>query len=257
MNIWLVSPAWRRFSITRLALAERRWLCDELAARGHRANSVIVADDDNLDVAAEFGFPTVEMDNSDLGRRFNAGYRFAADQGCELFVHIGSDDWLHPDALNILDEVDLEKAPAPIPTPGNAVVWRRTPQLVAQRRILLVDLARQQSQRCFVHSKYGCIPWLIPRSVMQAARFAPIAAGHMRGIDGALVRGLKTRPNWLFQDAPDEWCVDFKTETNVTPYKGVASNLGVGDEEPPWLMLSDFYPDWLVEAAKTTAAELA
>jgi len=81
-----VSPAWQRYAITRLALAERRWLCDELAARGHTANSVIVSDDDNLDIAAEYGFPTVERDNSDLGERFNAGYKYAADQGADLIV---------------------------------------------------------------------------------------------------------------------------------------------------------------------------
>ena len=75
MNLWLVSPAWRRFDVTRLALAERRWLCDELATRGITANSVIVADDENLDIAREYDFHTITMDNSDLGLRFNAGYK--------------------------------------------------------------------------------------------------------------------------------------------------------------------------------------
>lgn len=250
MNIWLVSPAWRRYSVTRLVLAQRRWLCDELAARGMQANSVIVADDHNLDIAAEYGFPTVEKDNTDLGARFNVGYQYAAEQGADIFVHVGSDDWIHPDAFNVLDVIDLEKTPAADPTPGAPIVWRKAPQVVAQRRLLIVDLARGQSQRCFVKSMYGCIPWLIPRSALKPSGFSPIAPGLMRGIDGALLRGMKMRPNWIVQDAPDEWCVDFKTETNVTPYRGLAHTLGVGDEEDPWPMLAEFYPPHLIAMAR-------
>jgi hypothetical protein len=238
-----------------MVLAERRWLCDEMASRGVQANSVIVADDENLDIAADFGFPTVELDNSDLGARFNAGYRYAADAGANVFVHVGSDDWIHPDSFNILDQVDIETdAPMPDPTPGNPVVWRRTPQVIAQRRICLVDLARGVGQRCFVHGRWGCIPWMIPRRALEPEAFTPIGAGHMRGIDGQLVRGMTTRPTWFFQDAPDEWCVDFKTETNVTPYKSVAPALGVGDEEDPWPMLAEFYPPHLIDLARATAA---
>lgn len=254
MNVWLCSPAWRRYPITRLVLAQRRWLCDELAARGVQANSVIVADDANLEIAQEFGFPTVELDNSDLGKRFNAGYRYAADQGCDVFVHVGSDDWIHPDTFRILDNVDLDDVPRPTPAPGQPVVWRRSPQAVAQRRLLLVDLDEGRAQRCFVHGRYGCIPWLIPRKVMATEKFAPIQPGLMRGIDGALVRGLRTRPNWIFQDAPDEWCVDFKTGWNVTPYRGVAAALANGPEEEPWELLADFYPQHLVDLARRTVA---
>lgn len=253
MDVWLVSPAWGRFAVTRLALAERRWLCDELASRGLTAHGVIVSDDANLDIAQEYGFDTVEMGNDDLGARFNAGYLHAGRHGADVVVHIGSDDWIHPDAFNILNEVALDETTPPLPTPGRPVVWRRGPQVVAQRRILLVDLNRQAAQRCFVPSKHGCIPWMIPRVALAPHGFEPIPPGLMRGIDGALVRGMKTRPNWYFQDAPDEWCVDFKTSVNVTPYKGVASSLGNGPEEDPWPMLADFYPEHLVDLARQTA----
>lgn len=252
MNVWLVSPAWQRYDVTRVVLAERRWLCDMLAARGLTANSVIVADDENLDIAEEFGFPTVEKDNSDLGERFNVGYRFAAEQGADVFVHIGSDDWVHPDAFDILRDTDISSdAPIkPLSPETQSVVWRRGPMVIAQRRLTLVDVANGVAQRCFVHGRWGCIPWLIPRRAMESEGFAPIARGNMRGIDGALVRGLRTRPTWIFQDAPDEWLVDWKTTWNVTPYKGVARSLGVGDTDDPWEMLAEFYPPHLVRLAQ-------
>jgi len=139
-----------------MVLAERRWLCDELASRGLTANSIIVSDDENLDIAQEYGFPTIEHDNFDLGARFNAGYRYAAAQGADVFVHIGSDDWVHPDAFNVLNEHSLDEDDAmPEPTPGESVVWRRGPKVVAQRRLCLVDLTNDLAQRCFIHGRWG------------------------------------------------------------------------------------------------------
>lgn len=214
-------------------LAQRRWLCDTLASRGLTANSVIVADDENLDIAHKHGFPTVERDNSDLGAKFNAGYQYAADQGADLFVHVGSDDWIHPDTFDILDEIDL----------GGC--------LVAHRNFLVVDLERNVAKRCHARGMWGSIPWLIPRSAMAAAGFAPSRGGLMRGIDAAVAIGLTTRVDWIFQDTPAEWCVDWKTKTNLTPYVGLVYTLGFGDEQEPWPLLSGFYPSDLIEQARS------
>ena len=251
MNVWFVSPAWRRFAVTRLALAERRWLCDELAARGHTAHSVVVADDDNLDIAREYGFDTVELGNGDLGERFNAGYRYAAENGADIFVHIGSDDWVHPDVFNILDTVDITRPGEP-EFGATPVVRRRGPQVVAQRRATVVDVATGRLQRCFVRGARGCIPWLIPRAVMEPCGFSPVRPGLMRGIDGALARGLTTRPGWLYQPKErDDWLVDFKTPTNISPYGMLADTLGQGVEGTVDDLAAS-YPGWLVELAKAT-----
>lgn len=250
MNIWLVSPAWQRYEITRLVLLERQWLIDVLAARGLTANTVIVADDENLDIAEELGFATVEKDNSDLGERFNAGYRYAAEQGADVFVHIGSDDWVHPDAFDILTRVDLEDTPSQEPEEdGGVAIWSPAPQLLAHRTLTLIDVARGVAQRCATENRYGCIPWLIPRSLMAAKRFSPITSGRMRGIDGALAIGLGHNLNWCFQDSPAEWCVDFKTNWNVSPYNGIARALGTEPERAAEPLLAAFYPADLVQQA--------
>lgn len=257
MNVWLVSPAWRRVEVTRLALAERRWLCDELAARGHAANSVIVADDENLEIAEEYGFHTVRMGNEDVGAKFNAGYAYAAEQGADVFVHVGSDDWVHPDVFSILDTVDIASVPeGAMPEPGaGAVVWRRGPLVVSQRKATVVDLLTGEVRRCAVAGSRGCIPWLIPRSAMAGCRFRPIQPGKQRGLDGALARGLKARPNWIYQDAGDDWLVDFKSDVNITPFRPLVENLGHG--EPVGLAaLVESYPAWLVELARDTHERL-
>lgn len=255
MRVWLVSPAWRRYSVTRVALAERRWLCGELEAMGHEAHGVIVADDDNLDVAREYGFDTVERPNHDLGAKFNAGWQYAADRGAEIFVHIGSDDWVHPRAFQVLDELDLSLAPYPEFTPGAPQVWRRAPMVVAQRSCTLVNMAQATALRCRVAGRHGVIPWLIPRVVMESAGFQPVEPGQQRGIDGALVRGLPKRPNWVFQDMPDDTLVDFKSGVNITRYEELAHNLGVA--EPTGLdVLARSYPQHLVDMAQDACDQL-
>lgn len=251
MRIWLVAPAWKRFSVTRLALAGHRWLCDELAARGHQAHVVVVADDDNLETAAEFGFDALEWPNQPLGEKFNAAYRYAAEHDAELFVHIGSDDWCHPSVFDVLDTLDLAKAPEPVWEPGQTVIWRRGPIIVAQRSITLVDLPTGVVQRCTVLGKHGCIPWLIPRVVLEPVAFSPVQPDQARGIDGSLVSGLTVRPNWVYQDPAEDTCVDFKSGTNITPFHSLQSNLGYGDE----LTLDALNAKWpthLVELAEQT-----
>lgn len=249
MNVWLVSPAWRRYSVTRLALAERRWLCDELAKRGHEAHSVIVADDDNLDIAREFGFHALWWKNDDLGEKFNAGFRFAAQNGADVFVHIGSDDWVHPSVFDVLDVLDLSRPPMWDSAVNTSAVWRDAPCIVTQRSVSLVDMASGVMQRCTVKNRFGVIPWLMPRNLLEADDFAPIPAGQHRGIDGALVTGLSLRPNWVFQDPATDTLVDFKSETNLTPFRSLAGSLG--DGEPVAISeLARSYPADLVALAE-------
>lgn len=254
MNIWLVSPAFRRPAVTRLALAGRRWLCDELERRGHRASSVIVADDENLQIADEYGFDTVRMGNHDLGAKFNAGYQYAANQGADLFVHIGSDDWVHPDAFTILEHVDLTQAPEP-EWAAHCSVVRSGPQVVSQRKATIVDLTRGRMTQLNASGSRGCIPWLLPRCVLEKNRFAPLPLGLKRGMDGALARSLRARPNWIYQPSEYHWLVDFKSRVNITGYAGLARAIGA-TPETNLDGLEEHYPLELVEMARETAARL-
>lgn len=257
MKIVLVSPAWSRFDVTRLALAQRRWLCDELATRGHDATSVIVADDENLEIAAEYGFETVEVGNDDLGEKFNAGYRHAAELGADLFVHIGSDDWVHPDVFTILDEVDLSKPPATEPTINRPVAaWNDGWQVLAQKTLTVADLPTGRLQRCQYRRGYGCIPWLIPRAVFEPFGFAPIRPGLQRGCDGALASRIRARTNWVVRDLPADMCVDFKSDPNLTPFDPMIGNIGVGPLRSLGV-LSGLYPGELVDQAWELSGRMA
>lgn len=234
-SVCFLSAAWRRFDVTRLVLEQRRRLCVDLAARGVEAASLVVADDENLDIARSYGCETVEAPNDRLGHKWNVGIQAAVATGCDWVVWIGSDDWVHPDVFDpIIDR------PA-----GDPVI-------VSGSRLGIVDLRTGMLQRLSSPSQYGAIPWLVDARLLRAAR-APIPPELPRGLDGALIRGIRLgRVNFTFEfhDPHDFRCVDFKTPMNITPYEGLAKNIGVGGHEPAWKALKGFFPADLLKQAQ-------
>lgn len=216
---------------------------------------MIVADDENLDVAAEFGFHTVGQDNLYLGRKFNDGMEFACRYlDADYVVLIGSDDWVHVDLFTHLPK---PVADLPLPTPERPVVIGRPgPEAGTGKEIAMVNLARGVLQRCRVKGRFGVIPWVLPRAALEPSGFRPIREEQQRGIDGALLRGLKCRPEWVFSD-PHPLCrVDFKSEVNLNSYDKITSGIGYGAELPAWSTLSNAYPTHLVDLARSTADRL-
>lgn len=241
--MWLVSPAFGRYAVTRLALAQRAHLAGVLAARGIDCRTVIVADDENLDVAEEFGAATVVMDNDHgLGRKFNAGYRYAAREGADWLGHIGSDDWVHPDVFD-----PIHGCPP------------RT--ILTGRKIAFVDLLSGRFCRRAIGGPYGVIPWLIPRVVMEGCGFEPIRPDRYRGMDGFLIRGMKQPPRarvrWAFADPSDVARVDFKSDVNINTFAGLPASLTKDSQPDPWPVLAEHYPAELVALARETHEELA
>jgi len=237
-SVCILSAAWRRFDITRLVLAQRQRLCVELAARGVEAISLIVADDENIDIAREHGCETVEAANRLLGEKWNIGLRHASQTGADWVVWVGSDDWIHPAVFD--------------PIIGRAA---GKPVIVTGRRLGIVDLRSGRLQRLSSPSQYGAIPWLLDARLLRTVKTAgPIPPDAARGLDGALVRGLRLNRvdfDWEWHDPHDFRCIDFKTEENITPYAGLAKNLGVGEPEPAWATLKEWFPADLVEQARS------
>jgi hypothetical protein len=235
-RVWFVSPAWGREEISELVFSQRRWLCEELGRMGLEAQVVIVADDANLDIAEDNGFHTVEMDNSALARRFNAGYAYAAAEGADWFVHVGSDDWMHPSIFEGLGQA------------GEHVLTRR--------QLSFVDMGRDRLVRCTSQGVYGTIPWIIPRALLAGSNFHPCPKPErMRGMDSAVASCIP-RGAWVFQEGDGLELVDFKSETNINRYDQVSSALASRGEEDAWEALATRYPAPLVEMARSTARRL-
>lgn len=241
ISVWIVSPAHGRFAVTRLALEQRRRLCQDLAARGLDAQMLITAEDENLDIAREYGALAVETPNKPLGRKCNTGLRRAAEEGADWVVWIGSDDWLHPD---VFDPLPFQPAGAE--------------RILIGHRLAVVDLASGRLMRCSSPSKYGAIPWIVPRRMLEPSGFQPVQPHLARGLDGALIRGIRLSRaplEWHALDPHDFRCVDFKSARNITPFDRLTVH-ATGPLEDPWPALTERYPADLVEMARRTHLDL-
>ena len=96
-SLWFITPVWGRYELTAICLESRKYVCDELAKHGIEATSVIIGDDDNLDVARALGFEIVVRDNEFLSRKFNDGYEAAFNAGIDYVYPVGSDSILTAD----------------------------------------------------------------------------------------------------------------------------------------------------------------
>jgi len=96
MTLWFVTPAWKRYEMTAICLEQRQRVIAELAKHDIEAYQVVIADDDNLDIARSLGCATVERDNEMVGRKFNDGMEYAGAHGAQWIVPIGSDSWIDP-----------------------------------------------------------------------------------------------------------------------------------------------------------------
>src|SRR6187551_1252597 len=116
-SLWFIVPAYGRFDIARVCLKQLRRSCDAITRGGIRADAVVVADDENLDIAHENGFHGYEQANEPLGRKWNDGYELACREGqADYVVPFGSDDWIDPAAILEL----------PLPGPREIRCFRRT-----------------------------------------------------------------------------------------------------------------------------------
>ena len=240
-SVCIASAAWRRLDVTRLVLKQRQRLCVELAARGVQAVPLIAADDENLDLAAEYDCETIEVPNDPLGRKCNLMLRHAA----ELFdwiVWVGSDDWIHP---NVFDPLDGRDRPVSI---------------IRGFRLCAVNLDTGQLQRINSPSQYGGIPWLLDSRLIRGKSWDPIRSHLDRGLDGALIQGLRRMNKTLvFEDHdPHEFrCVDFKTRDNLSPYEGLSATKGYDEPVDAWEALAGWFPADLVNDARSLSGALA
>ena len=240
ISVCIASAAWRRLDVTRLVLRQRQRVCVELAARGIHAVPLIAADDENLDLAAEYGAETLELPNDPLGLKCNAMLRHAADH-FDWVVWIGSDDWIHPDVFDPLDGRD------------------RALSIIRGFRLCAVNLDTGQLRRVYSPSQYGAIPWVLDSRLIRGKSWNPIRPHLNRGLDGSLAQGLRLMNKGLvFEDHdPHEFrCVDLKTRENLSPYEGLTATKGYGEAGTAWDELKGWYPEDLINDARALSAAL-
>lgn len=240
MSLWFVTPAWQRYELTAVCLEQRRRAIEELRAVGIDAYQVVIADDENLDIARSVGAAIIECPNfaSDgdtiLGRRWNLGTEFAAREGAEWFVQIGSDSWIDPAFF------------VPLLDPDGPTLTSTTYAAVLPNRIACLSVSPKALE-------HAAGPYVFHRSLLEASRFAPCEERSLF-TDTSTVAGIERsngrRIEWQTRDVQRFQYVGFRMAPLMTTYKALKRRWLVRESLRPWELLRLFYPEDLVEQAR-------
>jgi hypothetical protein len=226
-SLWFVTPAWRRFALSKVCFEQRRQVIAELAERGIEAHCVVVADDANLELARAAGFDTVEQDNVWLGRRFNDGIEYAGQHGADWVAPIGSDSWVQADYFE--------------PLPTNGAIRTST---------YLCTVTHDRLAHLEIRPNNGGGPYLISRALLEGCGFRPAKDLLKTNTDRSTIDGLAGPVHWEARDLNRFQHVSFRGEPHLTRYDRLYYYWGVSEEYDPWEQLAEHYPPPLVDAAR-------
>lgn len=230
MTLWFVTPAFARYELTAVCLEQRRRVIAALAQEGVEARCVVVADDENLDIARGLGFNTVERNNDWLGRRFNDGMEYAGKHGASRIIPIGSDSWIDPAYFLPL-------------VPRKYTLTSSFYSVVTADRLAELNISDTK----------GVGPYVFPRVALRP-RFRPAKDEITHGVDTSTVKGIKMRLSWRRNDLHPLQYVGFRGVPHLSSYDGLYQKWGVREDLDPWARLAEHYPLDLVERARSVLA---
>lgn len=230
MTLWFVTPAWKRFEMTAICLEQRQRVIAELADHGIEAHQVVIADDDNLDIARSLGCATVERDNAMVGRKFNDGMEYAGQHGAEWIVPIGSDSWIATDYF-----LDLEESRF---TRTSEAYCSVTAGTLAELWVSPDNLAHSAG------------PYVFHRNLLEPVAFRPSAEGSVM-VDTSTIRGIqrRSRIRWRPHTVHPFQYIGFRVSPMMTSHRNLVRRWGVAEHQP-WNTLRRYYPRDLVERAR-------
>ena len=226
MTLFFVTPAWKRFELSEVCFEQRRRVIEGLARHDIHAECVVVADDENLDIARSKGFHTVEQNNEWLGRKFNDGNEYAGKNGADWIVPIGSDSWIDPAYF------------LPLPNPRRT----RTSPLYA-----VVEGDRMATLKVDGTSTAG--PYMFSRQQLEHCNFRPAGDTLNKNIDHSTIVGAGSI-RWERKDLHPLQYIGFRGHPHITKYANLVKRWGVKEYTDPWDRLKTVYDADLVDAAR-------
>jgi hypothetical protein len=228
-SLWFCVPAHGRFELSAICLRQLRRTCDALVEAGIEATAVVIACDENLDIARELGFGTIERDNHFLSRRYNDGIQLAMDPAfnprpAAYVVPCGSDDWVDWRIF-----VDLPPAH----------------EIVAFQHMSFVREDGRELTSSFVGYTGGCGIRIYPHRVMWELGYRPADEDRRRGCDTSMfgnIRRYSQRMTIRHRPIDNRQIVDWKSvDEQINPYESVLryKRSSHGD---PFQALEGIYP---------------
>lgn len=227
-SLWFVVPAHGRVELTRVCLRQLARTCATLTANGIRASAVVIADDDNLETAAEVGFATVERTNVPLGRKWNDGYELAGMAGVDFVVPFGTDDWIDPELLLTGGLPDDDQ-----------IRCCRLSAIVSEDRTRMTPLR--------INYEGGDGVRILPAALLKPLRFRPAEEDAARAIDTSVMRRvsntLGNRPRLRYLDLHPWQIVDWKSDGGQLNTYDACLVHADGPEVDPFAQLTGVFPD--------------
>lgn len=235
--LYFVTPAYRRYEVSHVCFSHRAWTIERMQEAGIDARCVVIADDENLELAKDFGFDTVEhgydgyhdsRGRQYIGRKFNDGYEYAANHGAKYVVPIGSDSWIHPCFFSSL----------PI----------RPREIQTSQFYAIVSEDGDRMARLEIPIAGGVGPNVIPTALMRTHKYRPVVERLHRGHDTSLMRSFGRRNlSWKWIDIDPLQYFAFRVRgEQLNSYERLASKYAVGESETPWEDLALLHPPELV-----------
>jgi hypothetical protein len=201
---------------------------------GFDAACVVIADDGNLDLAAEHGFYQVERGNRYLGQKFNDGYAHAWQLGADLVCPLGSDSWLSGAAASLLATHAIEAGVVAFSTPYSVV--REDGK---ERADLDVDTACGTTM-------------VFPLGLLHRCGYRPIKEHAGRGCDTYTVNKLILAKAKLQRVSGTSIAstLALRSEQQITSYDRLVEKYAIKLTDRPWDGLGQIYGDDLVAKAQ-------
>jgi hypothetical protein len=160
MNIWIVVPAWRRYNVSEVVFEELNWLKKQVSKK-IKLEVVVIADDENLNLAIKNKFRTIKSPNNYLGKKFNDGYEYAFKNGADVVLPSGSDSFIHPDIFKGKELINWNK---------QKIIYYSTIHAMVNEngtRLGIVQIPNKKG----MYNK-GAL-WFYPKSLMVSSNFRP------------------------------------------------------------------------------------
>lgn len=229
-SVCFVTPAFKRYALSEITFAQRAMVCKELADKGVKADCVVIADDENLEIAKQYGFHTVERDNEFLGKRFNDGHEFAGKSGFDFSIPVGSDMFLDSDLfVGLTNKFTITNLYAIVKRDGKSIAT-----MAAEWGILQA----------------------IPTRLTESMGFRPCAEDVVRGCDTLTRNRIKNRmPGKVLEmvnkNLHEYECVSFQSKQQITSFDGLVNTYKahVFEDITSEVLapLRKYYPDALVD----------
>lgn len=228
-TLWFVVPAHGRLGIAEVCYRQLTRTIERLLDHGVFASAVVISDDENLELARDQGFATVERNNTWLGAKINDGYEAAAREGVQFVMPLGNDDW-----------VDADWVAGPLP--GNG-------EIRCARQSSIVDETFSRLAKLDIKYEAGDGCRLYPTSLFRHLNYRPVDEDRHRAIDTSTLMRVKKNQQikLVYHDLHPLQIVDFKTRgAQLNPFDGC---LAFGDDTQvdPVPALLERYPSVAVD----------